>query len=374
MGAAAAYRLASTGNTVQLIDAGHAVAASGAAAGVISPGSVFAYGGTPPTGFEALALAASLHYEDLVRRLREDGQEDCGYSQPGALVVATNDEERAKLDDVMRVVEGRVALGVANIGKAVRLTGDEARSLHPLLGDAVIAAIHLPEVGRVDGAKLVAALRAAAAGKGAEVINDDVTLEETTAGVRAIGRSGAIYEGEVALVAAGCWTDQVVRGVGVSVPVAGEGGEMVWVRVDGAPRDVPIVMGFVHTRYTLPVGPELFGLGATQTPQATQPTVRTAGVASILEETLRVAPAFGGSRIEHLSVGNRPVSPDRLPLLGQIGASGRVYVATGHGSYGLMQGPFSGELVADLARGVDVELDLSPYSPSRFAEEATVTP
>jgi D-amino-acid dehydrogenase len=41
-------------------------------------------------------------------------------------------------------------------------------------------------------------------------------------------------------------------------------------------------------------------------------------------------------------------------------------LATGHGMSGISQGPFSGELIAQLATGETPEIDLAPFSPDRF--------
>jgi glycine/D-amino acid oxidase-like deaminating enzyme len=43
-----------------------------------------------------------------------------------------------------------------------------------------------------------------------------------------------------------------------------------------------------------------------------------------------------------------------------------VFVATGHGASGLLLGPVSGKLVADLVQGKEPDVDLKPFSPARF--------
>ena len=44
-----------------------------------------------------------------------------------------------------------------------------------------------------------------------------------------------------------------------------------------------------------------------------------------------------------------------------------VFVATGHGGYGLEVGPYSGALLAELILGRPLALDLEPFAPGRFA-------
>jgi glycine/D-amino acid oxidase-like deaminating enzyme len=43
-----------------------------------------------------------------------------------------------------------------------------------------------------------------------------------------------------------------------------------------------------------------------------------------------------------------------------------VFVCTGHGANGLLQGPVSGACVADLVVERDPVIDLAPFSPGRF--------
>jgi D-amino-acid dehydrogenase len=47
-----------------------------------------------------------------------------------------------------------------------------------------------------------------------------------------------------------------------------------------------------------------------------------------------------------------------------------VFVATGHGAEGLLLGPISGALVADVVCGREPELDLAPFRAARFTARA----
>jgi D-amino-acid dehydrogenase len=65
-------------------------------------------------------------------------------------------------------------------------------------------------------------------------------------------------------------------------------------------------------------------------------------------------------------MGHRPSMPDGLPCLGPAGATADVVLAFGHGHVGLVAGPRSGRLVAQLLTGRAPEIDLGPYDPRRF--------
>jgi D-amino-acid dehydrogenase len=65
-------------------------------------------------------------------------------------------------------------------------------------------------------------------------------------------------------------------------------------------------------------------------------------------------------------MGHRPSMPDGLPCLGPASATADVVHAFGHGHVGLVAGPRSGRLVAQMLGGRTPELDLAPCDPRRF--------
>ena len=66
-------------------------------------------------------------------------------------------------------------------------------------------------------------------------------------------------------------------------------------------------------------------------------------------------------------MGFRPSTPDSLPILGEVVGRPGLFLAVGHGHFGMTGGPPSGELVADLVNGATPKLDPSAYSPLRFS-------
>ena len=66
-------------------------------------------------------------------------------------------------------------------------------------------------------------------------------------------------------------------------------------------------------------------------------------------------------------VGLRPASTrDGLPLIGHVPGKGNVFLATGHGPYGLHLGPYSAKLVADWMGGRQAEPDGHLFRAGRF--------
>jgi D-amino-acid dehydrogenase len=63
-------------------------------------------------------------------------------------------------------------------------------------------------------------------------------------------------------------------------------------------------------------------------------------------------------------MGYRPSTPDSLPMIGQMGASG-IYAAFGHQHIGLTGGPKTGRWVADMIGGRS-NADLEAFGANRF--------
>jgi glycine/D-amino acid oxidase-like deaminating enzyme len=62
------------------------------------------------------------------------------------------------------------------------------------------------------------------------------------------------------------------------------------------------------------------------------------------------------------------VTQDGLPLIGAVPGARGAYVATGHGVWGILNAPATGEAVAELiVDGAARTTDVSPFDPARLA-------
>ena len=64
--------------------------------------------------------------------------------------------------------------------------------------------------------------------------------------------------------------------------------------------------------------------------------------------------------------GPRPGTPDGLPAIGPLPGHPNIFVACGHGHLGLTGGPNTGRIVAGLAAGERINLDLAPFAADRY--------
>lgn len=362
VGSSAAYRLARRGASVALIDRSEPGYATGAGAGIMSPGTHR----SQAEAFYPLSFASMAFYSELLANLAGDGETDTGYATPGQLFVATSEDEAAGLPELLQLASERHAQGVPNIGEARQITGAEARELFPALAD-VPAALHIPGGARLEARTMRQAMQRAAKRHGLTIINGSAAVLPNGDQVTTVQVNGEALAAGAVLLATGAWSADLAATLGFSLPIEPQRGQIIHLSMpETVTTNWPIVSGF-HSHYQLTFPTNRIVVGATREYKSGfDRRLTAAGVHEVLSEALRVSPGLGQATIEEMRIGFRPASPDQIPVLGQAPGYRNLYLATGHGPSGLQLGPFSGAIVADLALGIPSSLDLSPYSADRF--------
>ncbi|MEU4223009.1 FAD-dependent oxidoreductase [Nonomuraea sp. NPDC026600] len=372
VGAAAAWRLSGRGVSVTVVDGAFSGRATEAGAGIVCPWVDHA----DDDAWYTLAREGARRYPELVSELGED----IGYARVGALLVA---QDPAELEPV-RALLLRRRPEAPEMGDITDVAAPSA--LFPPLS-AGLSAIHVPGAARVDGRAVRDALLRAAVRRGTELRTGTATLtpggavrlhpttdspcpepstgapvgETPAKGLRAPARGdGVPVEADVVIVAAGAWSGEVCRALGVEIPVFPRRGQIVHATLDGVdtaswpivlPRSGPYLLGFPGSRLVV---------GATVEDAGFSPYVTIGGIHEVLAAGLRVAPGLDGARVVETRVGLRPVHAAGTALIERL--TERVVVATGLGAYGLTAGPFTGEIAAALALGETPPIDVHPYA------------
>jgi len=358
VGASAAWHLARAGAEPVLIDAGLEGRATAAGAGIVAP---WAGSSAPDPDWHRRGSAAGRDYPAMIASLAEDGETDTGYARCGALIV---NENPAPLERVARDLLSR-RKAAPEMGEISVLDPTQARAAFPPLHPA-LRAVHIAGGARVDGRRLVAALRRAAMRHGAREMDGTASLirHASVVGVQVGGEKVAA---DAVVVAAGAWSAALLAQVGVALPVAPQRGQIVHlqadVETDAWPSILPLpvsghyLVAFEHGRVVA---------GATrETGSGFDYRLTAGGQAQVLADALRVAPGLAPMGVIEWRVGFRPLAADLMPLLGKVPAAPGLFVATGLGGTGLTLGPLTGRLLAESILGQPLTLDLSPYEPLR---------
>lgn len=84
--------------------------------------------------------------------------------------------------------------------------------------------------------------------------------------------------------------------------------------------------------------------------------------------TAQFAPELGRSEVLASQACYRPIVQDGMPLIGAITGIAGAYVATAHSVWGMLNGPATGEAMAELiVDGTTRSVELSPFDPARLA-------
>jgi glycine/D-amino acid oxidase-like deaminating enzyme len=207
---------------------------------------------------------------------------------------------------------------------------------------------------------------------GAELL-EGVTASPVTGGGRAtaVRTPGGEEPAGAVVVAAGPWSSALVDPTGGWRPVGPAWGVNVELRLTSPPRhaleeagveDLVSERGAPGALFSLVTRDGVSALGSTFLPEQPEPTELAP---SLIERGTRFVPSLAGTHAASFRACARPASLDGRPLLGPLPATEGLFVATGHGPWGISLGPGSARLVADAVLGRDATIP-PELAASRF--------
>ncbi|GLP80951.1 NAD(P)/FAD-dependent oxidoreductase [Mycobacterium antarcticum] len=222
------------------------------------------------------------------------------------------------------------------------LSGEALREQVPLASPAIKAALNVNGQRFIDPGRFVAALAAAVIARGATILTLEVSdVLSSGSGVTVYPRSGAPLTADTAVIAAGAWLSRLA-GHRARIPVQAGRGYSFTVPVD-RPIPGPIYLPDVRVACT-PYQGALRVSGTLEFRDPHEPA-DPERVGAIVASAKPLLDGVRWAERSDIWVGSRPVTPDGRPLIGEI--SRGVYVAGGHGMWGLAHGPVTGRLLAE---------------------------
>jgi D-amino-acid dehydrogenase len=253
-------------------------------------------------------------------------------------------------------------------GVVAAIDPEEAARMFPPLGP-VRGALFNPRAARIDGRRATAAIEKAASKRGLRRVDGEVSSMKLE-GDRAVGvesDAGSVAAGSVA-IAGGAWSARFAEQLRVNLPIGPMKGQIIHMTLPGVQTGKWPIVQPVFSHYLVPWQGGRVACGGTLEADAGFDTSPTAGgVYELLREGLRTAPGLAGATVSEVRVGLRPASKDDRPVLGRLDEWSNVYVATGHGTGGLLLGPYSALLVTDNIVSGDVPEQIADLSSGRFA-------
>ncbi|WP_157014790.1 NAD(P)/FAD-dependent oxidoreductase [Mesorhizobium xinjiangense] len=245
------------------------------------------------------------------------------------------------------------------------LEGDALRAYDPCLASSADFAVRLANHGFItDPGRYVKDLAAHFETQGGRLLKAEITdfaqEDGRITGLRADGETIAC---SAAVVATGVWSRALCRKLGLDVPLESERGYHIELWEPSVTPRAPTMVAagkFVMT----PMEGRLRLAGIVEFGGLDAPASR-APFALLTKQAKAALPGLSWKKKTEW-MGHRPAPSDSIPVIGEVPGIRGAYLGFGHHHVGLTGGPRTGRILAQIVSGRKPNLDLAPYSPSRF--------
>ena len=371
IGAACARALASAGLGVTVIDRGTTAGGTSSAC----EGNLLVSDKGPGHELVLAQYAATLWrgaVTDLGQQLGE-GFPSVEFDPKGGLVVATTTAGAGPLLDFVARQRG------AGVDARV-IDAREACRLEPDLAPGIEAAVLYPEDAQVQPTIATEALMASARLHGARLLENTPVLGPLLDSAGSlIGVTTPVGElrGRQVLVAAGPWSGEVARLLGVHRPVRPRRGELLVTtrmrhRIFHKVYDADYVGavgsddGALQTSSVVEsTGSGTVLIGSSRQQVGFDARFRVDVLSEIATKAIRLFPFLADAFVMRSYGGFRPFMPDHLPVISEDPRMPGLWYATGHEGAGIGLSLATAELIRDLMQGRPTRIDAAPYSAAR---------
>jgi glycine/D-amino acid oxidase-like deaminating enzyme len=251
------------------------------------------------------------------------------------------------------------------------LSADDLRQLFPGINRSVARGMLIPGNGfTVNPHRLVATLGELLVEAGGTILSERAMkiIPDGTGGYTVMTNTGWRKAAKV-VVAAGAWSRQLLDPLGVRIPLETERGYHAMLTSPGLELKLPIsnksrAFGVTPMEHGLRVAGTVEIAGLHAPPKEAR--------AKVLLEHIRSMFPNVDTREHRFWMGYRPSTPDSLPVLGEAPGRANLFLALGHGHFGMTGAPPSGRMISGLILGKPLEIDIGPYTPTRFRRSGVV--
>ncbi|GHG85851.1 NAD(P)/FAD-dependent oxidoreductase [Streptomyces lanatus] len=300
------------------------------------------------------------------------------YEAKGGVVVASSPGGLAALE---RFAEGQRAAGVV----AEPVAGDTLYDLEPHLAPGLPGGVHYPQDRQVMPALAAAHLTRASGARLLTGRTVTAVLRTRDGAVRGVRTDRGDIHAPAIVNAAGTWGGELAALAGAHLPVLPRRG-FVLVTEPLPPRKVrhkvyaaDYVADVASDSAALQTSPVVEGtaagpilIGASRERVGFDRTFSLPVVRALAAGATRLFPFLTDVRAMRSYLGFRPYMPDHLPAIGPDPRVPGLHHACGHEGAGIGLATGTGHLIAQAltAPGKTPDLDLTPFRPDRFTEEA----
>ena len=333
MGLMIARNLLAAGRQVILYDKGKVGAESSwAGGGILSPLYPWRY----PQSVTELALRSQALYPDITRDLYKNTGIDPELEKTGMLILSVKDH-------------GIVHDWADYNGIKIRVANQaDIAQVEPNLSPSLTRqALIFPDIGHVRNPRLISALRTDLLQNGCELReNTEISVINLQANKlqKLVTSQGDINAKQV-IVCAGAWTNQLLKGLGLGIPIEPVAGQMLLYKAEPGLINHIILN---KKRYLIPRRDGRVLVGSTLENAGFNKLTTDEARQSLKNSALELVPELANYPIEAQWAGLRPGSPRGIPYMGVYPGIENLWVCSGHFRNGLVLAPASAEFMTAL--------------------------
>lgn len=239
---------------------------------------------------------------------------------------------------------------------------DNPQEVAPQLSKRVTAAFRLEGQRFLEPAPFVEALAEAFLARGGKIIEGQEVEDISSTRKPVVSfSSGERCVADAVVVATGAWLPKLTRKLGVRTMVQAGRGYSFTVE-STQPAKYPVYLP--HERLACTPYQGRFRIGGTMEFRGPDEPFQPQRIEAMVHHSGRLLANVNLQDRQDEWVGSRPVTPDGLPLVGTTKAP-NVYVAGGHGMWGVVLGPITGKLLAQQIDTGVVHPAIAPFDPLR---------
>jgi D-amino-acid dehydrogenase len=305
------------------------------------------------TGFAGLNALALSSYQALadagVAGRTEDAPVVAAFDEPG---------QAGPLRHELQAVaaHGGVDFSVDELGPA------DLRAEQPLLGPRAAYGLRIGGQKFLQPLDFVRSLAHSVRSRGGQILTGTpVTAIASRPGGIRLQAGGQAADADVCVLASGAWIGELARPAGVRVRVQAGRGYSFTVR---APQPLVRPLYLPAARVACTPAPGGFRVAGTMEFRRADDPLDRRRIDAIVASARDYVPDADWPGLTGAWVGPRPVTVDGLPVIGATRTAG-LFVAGGHGMWGMTLGPATGQVLAHQIATGRPEAALAPFDPLR---------
>jgi len=343
IGLLTARELKKRGVDVLLIEQGRLGGESSwAGGGIISPLYPWLY----EDSINALAQVSKSLYGELTSELTQESNIDCELIQSGLLIAGDSEMQQAiewskKWLEPVSLIHNQ----------------DDMHHIEPQLDASFDDGIWMPEIRQVRNPNLVAALKASLARRDIRYMEntpvDELLIKDNRmSGVR-VGHKAILSDKVV--IASGAWSAKLVNNTIDVEPIKGQ-----MIMYKGVPDMINRIVLF-EGHYIIPRADGRILAGSTLEKKGFDKSISVDAMQELHQAAVDIIPALADTPVERQWSGLRPGTEHGVPYICEHDEVTGLFINAGHYRNGIVLGPASAGLMADLVCAAAPLLDKSPY-------------